>query len=132
MCDEKKLFLVNNQFLRANFSVEDEQGINKLWPETNSGSVYKVRFIQTHKFNIEMSTLNMGLLFFLNYKQKQPSRGVLKKRCCEIIQQNYRTPMQSNFIEIVLRHGCYFLAYFQNTFFLKTPLDGGFCMNELV
>ena len=29
--------------------------------------------------------------------QKQPSRGVLKKRCSE---------KQSNFIEITLRHGC--------------------------
>ena len=34
--------------------------------------------------------------------QKQPSRGVLKKRCSEVMQQIY-----SNFIEITLRHGCY-------------------------
>ena len=33
--------------------------------------------------------------------QKQPSRGVLKKRCSEVMQQIY-----SNFIEITLRHGC--------------------------
>ena len=49
------------------------------------------------------------------YKQKQPSRGVLRKRCSENIQQNYRiAPMpkwdfnkklQSNFIEISVRHG---------------------------
>ena len=34
--------------------------------------------------------------------QKQPSRGVLKKRCSEVMQQIY-----SNFIKITLRHGCY-------------------------
>ena len=40
--------------------------------------------------------------------QKQPSRGVLKKRCSENMQQSYRrTPMlKLNFIEIALRHGC--------------------------
>ena len=42
--------------------------------------------------------------------QKQPSRDVLIKRYSENMQQIYRrTPMlklQSNFIEITLRHGC--------------------------
>ena len=47
--------------------------------------------------------------------QKQPPRGILKKRCSENMQQIYRrTPMpkcdsiklQSNFIEITLRLGC--------------------------
>ena len=44
--------------------------------------------------------------------QKQPSRGVLRKRCSENMQQIYRrTPMPKcdllcNFIEIALRHGC--------------------------
>ena len=45
--------------------------------------------------------------------QKQPSRRVLEKRCSENMQQNYRrTPtlgehkLQSNIIEITLRHGC--------------------------
>ena len=43
---------------------------------------------------------------------KQLSRGVLKKKCCENMQQNYRrTPLskcdlQSNFIEITRWHGC--------------------------
>ena len=51
------------------------------------------------------------------YSQKQPSRGVLRKRCSENMQQIYRRkPMgkcyfnkvakQSNFIEITLRHRC--------------------------
>ena len=38
--------------------------------------------------------------------------------------------LQSNVIEITLPHGCSpvnFGAYFQNTFFLRTPLDGCFC-----
>ena len=52
----------------------------------------------------------------INKNLKQPSRGVLKKRCSENMQQIYkRTPMskcdfnkatkQSNFIEITIRHG---------------------------
>ena len=48
--------------------------------------------------------------------QKQPPRGVHKKRCFENMQQIYRRPpmpkcnfikLQSNFIEITLRHGCF-------------------------
>ena len=48
--------------------------------------------------------------------QKQPSRGVHRKNCSKNVQQIYRrTPMpkydfgkvaKSNFIEIILRHGC--------------------------
>ena len=58
------------------------------------------------------------IIFFRNL-QKQPPRGVLKKRYSENIQQVYRrTPMPKenthaisiklfyNFIEIALRHGC--------------------------
>ena len=55
---------------------------------------------------------------FINDFQKQPTRGILKKRCSENMQQIYRrTPMPKcnfnkvallcNFIEITLRHGCY-------------------------
>ena len=39
--------------------------------------------------------------------QKQPTRGVVRKRHSENIQQVYRrTPMLCNFIEIALWHGC--------------------------
>ena len=39
--------------------------------------------------------------------QKQPPRGVVRKRHSENIQQVYRrTPMLCNFIEIALWHGC--------------------------
>ena len=59
--------------------------------------------------------------------QKQPSRGVFKKRCSENMQQIYRrTPMpkcdlQSNFIESALRHGCspVNLMHIFRTFFPK-------------
>ena len=44
--------------------------------------------------------------------QKQPSRGVLRKRCCENMSQTYKgtrnfieKAKQSNFIEIALQHG---------------------------
>ena len=41
--------------------------------------------------------------------QKQPSRGVLRKRCSENMQQIYRrTPSKCSFnIEMTLRHGCF-------------------------
>ena len=68
-------------------------------------------------------------IFFLQftgwYTQKQPSRGVLKKRCSENIQQ---IKLLCNFIKIALHHEC-FPAYFQNTF-SRTPLDGCFCIRK--
>ena len=56
-------------------------------------------------------------ILLLQHLQKQPSRGVLRKRCSENMQQIYmRTPMPKcdfnkfallyNFIEIALQHGC--------------------------
>ena len=45
----------------------------------------------------------------VSYNQKQPSRGVLRKRCSENMQQIYRRTLipklLCNFIEIALRHG---------------------------
>ena len=59
--------------------------------------------------------------------QKQPSRGVLRKRCSENMQQISRKTstllkshqQQSNFIEITRVFSCKFAAYFQNTFIFK-------------
>ena len=57
--------------------------------------------------------------------QKQPSRGVLRKRCSENMQQIYwRTPMPKfdllcNFIEIAIRHGCFLTNWLH---FFRTPL----------
>ena len=55
--------------------------------------------------------------------QKQPSRGVLIKRCSENMLQNYkRTPMPKCDFNKVAKHisawvfSCKFAAYFQNTF----------------
>ena len=59
--------------------------------------------------------------------QKQPSRGVLRKRCPENMQQIYRTPMpKCNFNKVALQlyqnhtsawmFSCKFAAYFQNIF----------------
>ena len=79
--------------------------------------------------------------------QKQPSRGVLRKRCSENMQQIYRrTPMpkcdfnkvalklQSNCIKIVLRHEwspVNLLHIFRNLF-LGTPLGGCFWTLDLI
>ena len=44
---------------------------------------------------------------FRGYRQKQPPRCVLRKKCSDNMQQIYRrTPMLCNFIEITLWHGC--------------------------
>ena len=72
---------------------------------------------------------------FSKVMQKQPSRGALRKRCFENIQQIYsRTPMpkcdfnkvalQSNFIEITLPRGCSsvnLLRIFRIPFTKNTP-----------
>ena len=68
--------------------------------------------------------------------QKQPPRGVPRKRCSENMQQIYRrtlTPKcdlrsKSNFIEIALRHGGspLNLLHIFRTLFLRTPLGGCF------
>ena len=53
-------------------------------------------------------SLYSGEQTVISLRQKQPPRGVPWKRCSENMQQIYRrTPMlDSNFIEIALRHGC--------------------------
>ena len=60
-------------------------------------------------WRIESETVFLACLSFLKFHfQKQPSRGVLRKRCSENMRQIYRrTPMpKCNFIEITLRYGC--------------------------
>ena len=78
--------------------------------------------------------------FHLTSFQKQPSRGVLKKRCSENIQQIYRRrPMpKCDFNKVALQLycnsalawtwmlSCKFAAYFQNTFSYE-PMDDSFC-----
>ena len=50
-------------------------------------------------------------------RQKQPSKGVPRKRCSENMQQIYRrAPMpKCDFNKVAF--SCKFAAYFQNTFF---------------
>ena len=80
----------------------------------NEGSIITERKISHHKFVTHIKNFTRNLF----KDQKQPPRGVLSKRCFENMQQTYRrTPMrmcdfnkvvklQSNFVEITLRHGC--------------------------
>ena len=65
-------------------------------------------YINTKTFNrIIRKQLNI-LIAFLEYLevriQKQPSRGVLKKRCSE--NMRYAANLQENTYEITLWHGC--------------------------
>ena len=64
---------------------------------------------------LEPVDANHSSHYIINQRQKQPPRGVLRKRCSGNMQQIYRrTPCWSvisikllcNFIEITLRHGC--------------------------
>ena len=56
---------------------------------------------------------------------KQPSRGVLRKRCSKNMQQIYRRTPMPNFIEITLRHGCSAVDLLH---IFRTSLDGCFCI----
>ena len=67
--------------------------------------------------------------------QKQPTRGVPKKRCSENMQQIWRRIYmpKCNFNKVAKQNrtsvwvfSCKFAACFQNTFSLRTPLDGCF------
>ena len=49
-------------------------------------------------------------------KQKQPSRGVLRKKHSREYDVKVWLKLQSNFIEFTLRHMGSFAAYFQNNF----------------
>ena len=77
--------------------------------------------------------------FFLPNVRKQPTRGVLKTRCSENMQQIYRrTPMPKCDFNKAAKQlywntstwlfSCKFVAYLQNNFFLRLPLDGWFWM----
>ena len=75
---------------------------------------------------------------FRSYCQKQPSRGVLKKKCSENMQQIYRrTPMRKHDFNKVAkqlywnRTSAWVFSEFLHIFripFLWTPLDGCFCI----
>ena len=84
-----------------------------------SGKLKTVFNLQSIRSPVELNSLFLRIhqrrstiLETSNKSQKQPPRGVPRKRCSENMQQIYRrTPMpkcdlQSNFIEIALRHGC--------------------------
>ena len=80
-----------------------------------------------------VGSLNTGLL------QKQRSRGALRKKCSENMQQIYRRTLilKSDFNKVALKlyrnhtpvwvFSCKFAANFQNIFFPRTPLEGCFC-----
>ena len=86
---------------------------------------------------ITVFNINDKVNVLLENQQKQPSRGVLRKRCSENMSQIYRTtpmpriPMLSNFIEIALRHGSSpvnLLHIFGTTFPKKT--SGWLLLNQ--
>ena len=93
-----------------------EKDNNLFWNQVFPYSEYFLPLygLESHHVRCTRQKLMFFLLFFLlkdgcGYKsQKQPSRGVPRKRCPEDMQQIYRrTPMpKCLIIEITLRHGC--------------------------
>ena len=60
------------------------------------------------------------------HRKRQPSRGVLSKKCSENMQKMYRrAPMLCKFIEITLQHGCSTvnLLHIFRTLFIRTPME---------
>ena len=109
--------------------------------------MFQYYLIMLHMFANSSVNLNKQSFEYVrimeNNRQKQSSRGVLRKWCSKNKQQIYRrTPipkcdfnnMQSNFIEITLRHGCspVNLLYIFRTFFPQNIserllLNGALC-----
>ena len=115
--------------------IKNCQAFDKIWHEglllklnqnSISGNLLKVLrdFLSCQKQRV----VRIGPLQELHRVQKQPSRGVLKKRCSENMQQIYRrTPTpKCNFNKVALQlywnrtlawvFSCKFPAYSQNTF----------------
>ena len=70
--------------------------------------------LRIYSVNVNKSAVSCTVCFLLTqdgvfYKQKQPSKGVLRKRCSKIMQQIYRRNQFSAWV-----FSCKFLAYFQN------------------
>ena len=67
--------------------------------------------------------------------QKQPSRGVLRRRCSANIYQIYRRAPMPKCIEITIRQwvfSCKICCLFSEYLFLRTPLEGCFWKTFLV
>ena len=89
-------------------------------------SILQARVTKTRQLVVRKNV--SSLIFYGQTGQKQSSRGVLKNRCYENMQQIYRghscrsvisIKLLCNFIEITFWYGCSpinFAAYFQNTF----------------
>ena len=60
------------------------------------------------------------------FGQKLLSRGVLRKRCSDNMQQIYRTPMESNLYRNPLQRGCYpvNLSHISRTSFPENTFGG--------
>ena len=85
--------------------------------------MYLVIICLRGKFGINLPS-SLLLQKIQKYLQKQPSRGVLKKKCSENIQQIYRrTPMpKCGFNNVALRSGC-FMCYLSHIF-IRRGLHG--------
>ena len=90
-----------------------------VYDQLNNGSLSDITESLQYNEALTITAAVRGPLKEKLYQQKQPFRGVLRKRCSENMQQIYRrTPCQS-VISITLRHGCFpvtLLHIFRTTF----------------
>ena len=89
----------NTFFRRTPLVATSEMCLIRSWVSFSSQILVPILFILLSQL--------LQIFSYSSCDQKQPSRGVLKKRCSETMQQIYRRiPMLCNFIEITVWHGC--------------------------
>ena len=128
-------YLIENDF--PFFLYVDDLSLWYLLWSTKGNNCFKVYFLGL--LNLLFNYKNILLLqgWWLNtWFQKQPSRGVLRKRCSENMQQIYKTPCRSVMatllklhfgMDVLLKICCIFSEHL----FLRTPPDSCFCDLEI-
>ena len=110
-----------------------KEGLNWKWRRQKTKSTYFANNQRLWiKFNFDSQKIK-DLFGSDGIQQKQPSRGVLRKRCSENMQQIYRRTSMSKCELNKLHFGMGALLYiksatciFSEHIFLGTPLDGRF------
>ena len=136
MSHEKPLHFSQMFPIRENDISEDnvaKESLKLKWRRQKTKSTYFANNQRLWiKFNFDSQKIK-DLFGSDGIQQKQPSRGVLRKRCSENMQQIYRrTPMSKcefnklHFGMGVLLYIKFAACIFSEHIFLRTPLDGYF------
>ena len=76
---------------------------------------------------VNYNKINQPMVLFNDFSQKQPSRGVHRKRCYRKYVANLQTPMSKCEHTSTWVFSCKFAAYFLGQLLLRTPMEGCFC-----